>query len=78
MSISEMIDHLTKIRDEHGDLLVLVSGYEGDYDQARVPIVKDVHDNGAAQKAEAWWWGRFSADETALGQTVAPAVVIPR
>lgn len=76
--ISDLILELEQIRYEHGDLPVLVDGYEDDYDEAKRPVVTRVHDKGAAEKAEEWWNGRYVDERYVLGRPVAPAVVIPR
>ena len=67
MTITDLIEKLTELRAEHGDLLVLVDGYEEDMDAARSPRPVDVFDKGEDVKKCEWWSGQIiTPSRTAL------------
>lgn len=81
LTITSLIDQLVTIRAGHGDLPVLVSGYEEGLDKPSVLEVVSVFDRGAAEKEDRWWNGRFALDRDRYDEETAPAfdaVVIPR
>ena len=63
MTLDELIEKLTQIRDkEGGDTIVLVDGYEYGYDNiARIETL-DVYDRRAEGDVEDWWVGRYDDD----------------
>lgn len=65
MTISDVIAELEGILEENGDLPVLVSGYEGDYDEPDSIKIVEVADKGEAEKEETWWYGQYEDSETA-------------
>ena len=79
-TITDLIQELEFIRVGHGDLPVLVDGYEMDYDAACKPKVVKTVDHGAEYKEDHWWAGRYDADPD-ISDVEGPrfnAVVIPR
>lgn len=81
LTITSLIDQLVTIRAGHGDLPVLVSGYEEGLDEPAPIEVVSVFDRGEAEKHARWWNGRFSFDRDRYDEDTAPAfdaVVIPR
>lgn len=79
-TISDLILELEQVRYEHGDLPVLVDGYEMDLDEACSPRVVETVDQGEDYKEENWWAGRYDS-EPDISDAEGPrfkAVVIPR
>ena len=79
-TISVLILELEQVRYEHGDLPVLVDGYEMDLDAACSPRVVETVDQGAEYREENWWAGRYDG-EPDISDAEGPrfkAVVIPR
>lgn len=80
-TITDLIQELEQIRYEHGDLPVLVDGYEINYDAACAPKVVETADHGADHKLDAWWAGRYIEDPDINDDYDRPrfkAVVVPR
>lgn len=64
MTIDELIEKLTELRDEEGgDTLVVVRGYENGYDRIDKIKTIDAYDSRARGGHEKWWEGRY--DESA-------------
>lgn len=63
MTLDELIEALTRMRDkEGGSTRVLVDGYEGGYDNiARIETL-GVYDRRAEGDLEKWWDGRYEDD----------------
>lgn len=74
MTVKELRDALAELP---ADALVLVSGYEGDWDIAGKPALVTAYDHGEAAKKEEWWKGRYS-DDSYEGCEALQAVVISR
>lgn len=64
-TVSQLITELEAIKDKHGDLPVLVYGYEDDYDAATDTKIVRVADKGDHEKELHWWSGRYETFETA-------------
>lgn len=65
MTLDELIEKLTRLRDEEGgDTIVVVRGYESGYDRVDDVDTLDVYDSRARGGHEKWWEGRY--DESAL------------
>ena len=63
MTIDELIEKLTQMRDkEGGDTRVLVDGYEYGYDNITRIDALDVYDRRAEGDVEDWWVGRYDDD----------------
>ena len=62
MKISELIEKLEKIKDEDGDIDVLVDGYEGGYTEPSFVHVKSVIYNYHNQ----WYYGRHEDVNSAV------------
>lgn len=82
-TITDLIQELEQIRYEHGDLPVLVDGYEDDFDAPNSTFTTQVVDRGEDHKSHTWWNGRYEDAEFAdaePGEVLRPfkAVVIPR
>lgn len=80
MTITDLIEKLTELRAEHGDLLVLVDGYEDDMDAVRPPRPLDVFDKGEDVKKCQWWSGRYGEADGCdhEGEPTFTAAVISR
>lgn len=79
-TITDLIRDLEFIKVGHGDLPVLVDGYEMDFDAACAPRVVKTVDQGADYKNDNWWAGRYDG-EPDISDAEGPrfnAVVIPR
>ena len=60
MTLDELIEKLTQMRDEEGgDTRVLVDGYEYGYDNIAHIDALDVYDRRAEGGHEKWWDGRY-------------------
>lgn len=60
MTLDELIEKLTQMRDEEGgDTRVLVDGYEYGYDNIAHIDTLDVYDSRARGGHEKWWEGRY-------------------
>lgn len=79
MRISELITELEALKSRHGDIRVLVSGYEDGYDTPGALEVLTVADRGEWYKHKHDWSGRFD-EMPAYWSTDDPelVVVIPR
>ena len=65
MTLDELIEKLTQMRDEEGgDTIVVVRGYESGYDRVDDVDTLDVYDSRAEGGHEKWWDGRY--DESAF------------
>lgn len=60
MTIDELIEKLTQMRDkEGGGTIVVVRGYESGYDRIDDVDTLDVYDSRAEGGHEKWWEGRY-------------------
>lgn len=64
-TISQLIAELEAIKGKHGDLPVLVYGYEEDYDAVVGNKFIRVADKGELEKKRYGWSGRYEDIETA-------------
>lgn len=68
MTLDELIEKLTQIRDkEGGDTIVVVRGYESGYDRVDDVDTLDVYDRRAEGDVEDWWVGRYDDDLVVVG-----------
>ena len=72
MTVAQLQELLSHYPD---DQRVVVSGYEGGYDEPRISTAK-LHDKYGPEREE-WWWGRYD-DDPEEGDETFPAVVIGR
>lgn len=56
MKISELIKQLQKVKSEHGDLLVVVNGRSGAYNNTQLTLVSVK----ARNRKPDWWEGEYS------------------
>lgn len=68
MTLDELIEKLTQMRDkEGGDTIVVVDGYEYGYDNIANIDALDVYDRRAEGDVEDWWVGRYDDDLDVVG-----------
>ena len=71
MNITELINYLLETKAKHGDLPVLVSGYEGDYQERILTTVMQVYSH-----REDYFGSHASADDREPGDPVAFKVIV--
>lgn len=68
MTLDELIEKLTQMRDEEGgDTLVVVRGYESGYDRIDLIRTIDAYDSRARGDHERWWEGRYDDSASFAG-----------
>ena len=68
MTLNELIEKLTRMRDtEGGDTLVVVRGYESGYDRVDLIRTIDAYDSRARGGHEKWWEGRYDDSASFAG-----------
>lgn len=68
MTIDELIEKLTQLRDEEGgDTIVVVRGYENGYDRVDRIRTIDTYDSRARGAREKWWEGRYDDSASFAG-----------
>lgn len=68
MTLDELIEKLTQIRDKEGsDTIVVVRGYESGYDRVDLIRTIDAYDSRARGGHEKWWEGRYDDSASFAG-----------
>ena len=80
MTLDELIEKLKELRDEEGgDIIVVVRGYEGGYDNIGRIEIREVADKFEDPDDERFWWSGQYEDDPAFvpkGATSRYRVVI--
>ena len=59
MTLDELIEKLTQMRDKEGGGTIVVRGYESGYDRVDDVDTLNVYDSRARGGHEKWWEGRY-------------------